>query len=360
MSRRSSTIAPRYVRLSGEIADQAVLDGLRATFPQAGDRSRLSLRPKPASPSTSTTASRVFRPTMSAAVRDGVEMKVVGRLAAHPLAAHCVALCRRPGDVCSTPTDLSIPATLSSGAASAITSSAARAASSISAGLKVHPEEIEAVINQHPQVGMSLVRSKQNPITGAIAVADIVLQIRAGRHWCTASRDQGRYSQILPRSAAAPQSPGRDKLRVRDRHWRCRQAGAPRAIKHGSIEAKRACHRRQPRPRPCHLSKARRLGLSGHRRGPAEEKDATAAIAHEERANKVRCISCRSISARSIRSRDSCAACARSSAARRPRQQCRARLRGRAGDDAQFADRGTGPRQHARAARSHQIRGARR
>ena len=28
-------IAPRYVRLSGEIADQAILDGLRATFPQA-------------------------------------------------------------------------------------------------------------------------------------------------------------------------------------------------------------------------------------------------------------------------------------------------------------------------------------
>ena len=28
-------IAPRYVRLSGEIADQAILDGLRAAFPQA-------------------------------------------------------------------------------------------------------------------------------------------------------------------------------------------------------------------------------------------------------------------------------------------------------------------------------------
>jgi acyl-CoA synthetase (AMP-forming)/AMP-acid ligase II len=46
--------------------------------------------------------------------------------------------------------------------------------------LKVHPEEIEAVINQHPQVGMSRVRSKQNPITGAIAVADIVLKSEQG------------------------------------------------------------------------------------------------------------------------------------------------------------------------------------
>ena len=43
-------------------------------------------------------------------------------------------------------------------------------------GLKVHPEEVEAVINRHPQVRMSLVRPKQNPITGSIVVADVVLK----------------------------------------------------------------------------------------------------------------------------------------------------------------------------------------
>jgi acyl-coenzyme A synthetase/AMP-(fatty) acid ligase len=42
-------------------------------------------------------------------------------------------------------------------------------------GLKVHPEEIEAVINRHPRVRMSLVRARQNPITGSIVVADVVL-----------------------------------------------------------------------------------------------------------------------------------------------------------------------------------------
>jgi len=42
-------------------------------------------------------------------------------------------------------------------------------------GLKVHPEEVEAVINRHPQVRMSLVRPRQSPITGAIVVADVVL-----------------------------------------------------------------------------------------------------------------------------------------------------------------------------------------
>jgi acyl-coenzyme A synthetase/AMP-(fatty) acid ligase len=41
-------------------------------------------------------------------------------------------------------------------------------------GLKVHPEEIEAVINRHPRVRMSLVRARRNPITGAIVAADVV------------------------------------------------------------------------------------------------------------------------------------------------------------------------------------------
>ena len=47
-------------------------------------------------------------------------------------------------------------------------------------GLKVHPEEVEAVINRHPQVRMSLVRPKRSPITGAIAVADVVLKAERG------------------------------------------------------------------------------------------------------------------------------------------------------------------------------------
>ncbi len=42
-------------------------------------------------------------------------------------------------------------------------------------GLKVYPEEVEAVINKHPRVRMSLVRTRKNPITGALVVADVVL-----------------------------------------------------------------------------------------------------------------------------------------------------------------------------------------
>ena len=43
-------------------------------------------------------------------------------------------------------------------------------------GLKVHPEQVEGVINRHPAVRMSSVRSRKNPITGSIVVADVVLK----------------------------------------------------------------------------------------------------------------------------------------------------------------------------------------
>jgi acyl-coenzyme A synthetase/AMP-(fatty) acid ligase len=43
-------------------------------------------------------------------------------------------------------------------------------------GHKVHPEEVEATINRHPDVSVSLVRPRRNPITGAIVTADVVLK----------------------------------------------------------------------------------------------------------------------------------------------------------------------------------------
>lgn len=43
-------------------------------------------------------------------------------------------------------------------------------------GLKVSPEEVEAVINRHPDVHMSLVWAKKSRVTGAIVVADVVLR----------------------------------------------------------------------------------------------------------------------------------------------------------------------------------------
>jgi acyl-coenzyme A synthetase/AMP-(fatty) acid ligase len=42
-------------------------------------------------------------------------------------------------------------------------------------GLKVHPEEVESVINKHPAVRMSRVSARKNPITGALVQAEIVV-----------------------------------------------------------------------------------------------------------------------------------------------------------------------------------------
>ena len=47
-------------------------------------------------------------------------------------------------------------------------------------GLKINPEEVEAVINRHPGVALSRVSGRKNPITGAIIVADVVLDSGAG------------------------------------------------------------------------------------------------------------------------------------------------------------------------------------
>ena len=43
-------------------------------------------------------------------------------------------------------------------------------------GQKVHPEEVEAVINRHPAVHSSLVKARKSPVMGAIVVAEVVLK----------------------------------------------------------------------------------------------------------------------------------------------------------------------------------------
>jgi acyl-coenzyme A synthetase/AMP-(fatty) acid ligase len=43
-------------------------------------------------------------------------------------------------------------------------------------GLKVHPEEIEAVIVRHPDVAAARVVGRRSPITGAIVTAEVVLK----------------------------------------------------------------------------------------------------------------------------------------------------------------------------------------
>jgi hypothetical protein len=58
-------------------------------------------------------------------------------------------------------------------------------------GLKGRPEEVEAVINTHPGVQMSLAKARRSPIIGAIVVAEMVLSPATDAARAEASRRLG-------------------------------------------------------------------------------------------------------------------------------------------------------------------------
>jgi acyl-CoA synthetase (AMP-forming)/AMP-acid ligase II len=174
MSPQAHAVAPQYARLSGEIADQAIIDHLKAAFPDAS-------------------VAHAFASTEA-----GVAFDVGDGFAGFP-----ADLIGRPG----FPVDLKIEdgslrirsnrtGTRYLGDNGALAGPdgfvdtgdmlerrgdryyfAGRRGGIINVGgQKVHPEEVEAVINRHPGVQLALVRARKNPITGAIVVADIVVK----------------------------------------------------------------------------------------------------------------------------------------------------------------------------------------
>jgi acyl-coenzyme A synthetase/AMP-(fatty) acid ligase len=174
MSDAAHKIAPEYVRLSGEIADQAILNHLKLQYPQA----------KLAHAFASTEAGVAFEvndglmgiPADLLAKNPRVEMRVEGgtlrirsdRTAVCYLGRESRSLKDSDGFV-----DTGDLLELRAGRYYF----AGREDGTINVGgMKVHPEEVEAVINRHPQVSMSLVRMKKSPITGAIVIADVVLK----------------------------------------------------------------------------------------------------------------------------------------------------------------------------------------
>ena len=180
MSAAARKIAPRYVRLSGEIADQAILDRLRASYPDA-------------------TIAHAFASTeagVAFAVSDGrtgfpagligdargavekrigdVEMKIEqgslrirsARTATRYLGDGAESLRDADGFV-----DTGDMVELVGDRYHFV----GRRGGVINVGgLKVHPEEVEAVLNGHPEVRMSIVRPRKSPITGALVVAEVV------------------------------------------------------------------------------------------------------------------------------------------------------------------------------------------
>jgi acyl-CoA synthetase (AMP-forming)/AMP-acid ligase II len=174
MSGSAAGFAPRYVRLSGEIADQAVLDGLKRAFPEA------SIGHAYASTEAGVGFAvndglEGFPASLLGQGRDSVEMKVEeGSLrirstrAAHAyVGRNAAALTDNDGFV-----DTGDMVELRGDRYHFV----GRRGGIINiGGLKVHPEEIEAVINRHPDVRMSRAKSRKSPITGSIVVADVIL-----------------------------------------------------------------------------------------------------------------------------------------------------------------------------------------
>ena len=166
-------ISPEYLRLSGEIADQAILDNLRSFYPQA----------QVAHAFASTEAGVAFDvrdglagfpASLMREQASGVEIKVENgslwirsqRTAARYLGGDGGALPGGDGfvdtgDMLELRGDRYYFVGRRDGVINV-------------GGLKVHPEEVESVIGRHPQVRFVLVRARKNPITGSVVVADVV------------------------------------------------------------------------------------------------------------------------------------------------------------------------------------------
>jgi acyl-coenzyme A synthetase/AMP-(fatty) acid ligase len=179
MSGTAERFSPAYIRLSGEIADQGVLDALRAAFPRAVVAHAFASTE--AGVGFEVRDGRAgFPATLVGKSDGGIELDVSrgalrirspGSASAY-LGADAPPLKDAAGFV-----DLGDRLELREGRYYFV----GRSGGIINVGgLKVHPEEVEAVINSHPRVRMSLVKSRRNPITGAIVTADVVLADAAG------------------------------------------------------------------------------------------------------------------------------------------------------------------------------------
>jgi acyl-coenzyme A synthetase/AMP-(fatty) acid ligase len=174
MSASAPAMSPRYIRLSGEIADQVILDNLRAFYGAA--RIGHAYASTEAGVGFDVNDGREGFPASTIGAPGDVEMKVVDgslRIRSPRTAFGYVGTGAAPladpdgfvdtGDMVERIGDRYHFAGRKGGIINV-------------GGLKVHPEEVEGVINRHPQVRMSLVHPRKSPITGAIVVAEVVLR----------------------------------------------------------------------------------------------------------------------------------------------------------------------------------------
>jgi acyl-coenzyme A synthetase/AMP-(fatty) acid ligase len=178
MSPSARAMAPRYVRLSGEIADQAVLDNLAAVYAPA--RVGHAYASTEAGVGFEVNDGQAgFPASMIGRLPSGVDMKVEqGTLR---IRSNRTALRYVGGAKGAKPALADADGFVDTGDIVELRGGRyhfmGRSNGVINVGgLKVHPEEVEAVINRHPQVRMSLVQARRSPITGALVVADVVLR----------------------------------------------------------------------------------------------------------------------------------------------------------------------------------------
>ena len=173
MSGAAGILDPKYVRLSGEIADQTVLDNLKSAYPAAAIGHAFA----------STEAGVGFEVNDGLAGfpadyigrdRNGIEMKVEDgtlRIRSGRTAARYLGEAPRIADP-ERFVDTGDLVEMQDGRYQF----RGRKTGVINVGgLKVHPEEVESVLNADPRVRISLVRARRNPIVGAVVVADVVL-----------------------------------------------------------------------------------------------------------------------------------------------------------------------------------------
>jgi acyl-coenzyme A synthetase/AMP-(fatty) acid ligase len=179
MSGAASGISPGYVRLSGEVSDQAILDSLRAAYPHA--RIAHAFASTEAGVAFEVADGRAgFPADLVGAAGASVDLKVAddtlhirsGGTATRYLGSQVPALKAEDGFVnTGDRVELRDGRYYFGGRSGGVINVG---------GLKVYPEEIEAVINSHPWVRMSLVKARRSPIVGAVVTAEVVVDPSEG------------------------------------------------------------------------------------------------------------------------------------------------------------------------------------
>jgi acyl-coenzyme A synthetase/AMP-(fatty) acid ligase len=172
------TIEPLYVRLSGEIADQAILDALKAAYPwakighaYASTEAGVGFEVSDGREGFPSTYLEGGLPGIDLKIEDG-SLRIRSSRMASAYAGTSEALIRPDGFV-----DTGDMVEVRGGRCYF----AGRRGGIINVGgLKVHPEEIEAVINRHHSVRVSRVKARKSPIIGAVVVAELVLKNTEG------------------------------------------------------------------------------------------------------------------------------------------------------------------------------------